>query len=261
MALETKFTAVNAMCTISTANGNYDGSGSLGTLLTGGTIGTLVKSIIIKAQDNTSLGMIRLFVVIGDYTSLLYEVMIPQITRSGRDLSFQNVIPLNYVLQNGAILKVATEKAEVFNVIAEGLDWSYPSSYIDPAAEYEAATGIGLLTTGNPNTDGSGDMENLITAGSSNGLEVNSIIIKAQQSTEVGMIRFFISDSDGPKYLFHEVCVPAVEASANSTSFGAQVFTQGSLAIQNGYKIHASTENEENFSVTVQGSNWSYPLG
>jgi len=44
------------------ANSNLDGTGTLGVLISGGLdVGTLIKRIIIKAQENTTQGMIRLF--------------------------------------------------------------------------------------------------------------------------------------------------------------------------------------------------------
>ncbi|MFN8331326.1 MAG: hypothetical protein U0T81_08930 [Saprospiraceae bacterium] len=48
--------------TISTANSNLDGTGTTTLLLTAGNDGTLIKSLIIKAQTSTSQGMIRFFI-------------------------------------------------------------------------------------------------------------------------------------------------------------------------------------------------------
>ncbi|MEK6616874.1 MAG: hypothetical protein AABZ32_12350 [Bacteroidota bacterium] len=73
MAAETQYTANTGMAVISTANGETDGSGTLGTVLTSpasGASGTLVKTVTIKAQGNTTHGMVRLFVYDGDTTRL-----------------------------------------------------------------------------------------------------------------------------------------------------------------------------------------------
>lgn len=73
--------------TISTANSNLDGSGTTSLLLTAGNNGTLVKSIIIKAQTNTQEGMIRLFLrnFINNNYNLLLEISVPIVTKSSRD--------------------------------------------------------------------------------------------------------------------------------------------------------------------------------
>ena len=74
MAKETKYTANTAMVTISTANPNLDGSGTLGTLLTGADNGTLVKTITVKAAGNTSGGMVRVFASNGANNRIIAEI-------------------------------------------------------------------------------------------------------------------------------------------------------------------------------------------
>jgi hypothetical protein len=53
MAAETQYTANTGMVKISTANSNLDGSGTLGTVLTGASNGTLIKTVTVKATSNT----------------------------------------------------------------------------------------------------------------------------------------------------------------------------------------------------------------
>ena len=64
MAAETQYTANTGKVLISTANSNLDGTGTLGTVLTAASNGTLIKAITVKAQVNTTEGMVRLFLFI-----------------------------------------------------------------------------------------------------------------------------------------------------------------------------------------------------
>src|SRR4051812_43108462 len=80
-----KYTAAINMVSISTANTNLDGTGTITTLMTGGSSGTLIKRIIIKAQGNTTQGMIRLFYnAIGTYW-LMQEIPVPAVTQGAMD--------------------------------------------------------------------------------------------------------------------------------------------------------------------------------
>ncbi|MFZ1331203.1 MAG: hypothetical protein WAR83_03395, partial [Flavobacteriales bacterium] len=54
--------AVTSMNDIDTANSNLDGTGTLGTIVTGTLNGTRINSLSIKAIGNTDNGMIRLFI-------------------------------------------------------------------------------------------------------------------------------------------------------------------------------------------------------
>lgn len=120
-----QYTANTGMATISTANSNLNGTGTLGTVLTAGGNGTLVKTVTIKAQGNTTSGMVRLFVV-GSDTRLVAEIEVPAVTRSSTAKSYEKSLVVNFTLQANDQLKASTEKAETFNVIAEGLNWRYP---------------------------------------------------------------------------------------------------------------------------------------
>lgn len=125
-----KYTAVTGQVTISTANSNLDGTGTLGTVITApkGALdeGLLIKTITIKSQVNTTQGMVRIFIYNGT-TTLLLEVEVPAVTKSATANSFVKVINLNYYLEAGSVIKASTEQAETFSVIAEGLNWEYPT--------------------------------------------------------------------------------------------------------------------------------------
>lgn len=127
----TKYTANTAMATIATANANLDGTGTIGTVLTAASNGTLIESVVIKAQVTTTKGMIRLFINNpGVVTRLLMEVPVPVVTKSSTAHSFSRRIDFGgkgFALKPGWILGASTEIAQSFNVIAEGLDWTYPA--------------------------------------------------------------------------------------------------------------------------------------
>jgi hypothetical protein len=117
------------MVTISTANTNLDGTGTLGTVITANVAenGMLLKNVTIKASTSAKQGMVRLFLYDGTNTRLLLEVEVkPETIQSGIAHSFERSLDLNYWLKPGYTLKASTEKADTFNVIAEGLDWIYP---------------------------------------------------------------------------------------------------------------------------------------
>jgi len=112
---------------ILTANTNRDGSGTIGSLLTGTSSGTIIKRIVIKAQGSTTQGMIRLFHYDGTTTRLFKEIPVPAVTPSSQDKAFIAIIDEPFYLKLSSTMKVSTEKAETFVVTAEGTDMSYPA--------------------------------------------------------------------------------------------------------------------------------------
>jgi len=254
------FVANTGMAKISTSNTSRTGSGAMATIITGSSNGTLIKTIIVKAQTGSSQGMIRLFVTkAGGSATLLTEIHVPPSGKSGRDPSYTNVISLNYSLESGEQLSASTEVCDTFNVIAEAFDYSYSTSttYIDSSVQYVSNSGVGVITTANTNLDGSGAMEQIFIA-SSDGSVINSIIIKAQAKTDGGMVRLFIQDAAATTpVLFWEVPIPLVELDGTSQSYMCQVILQGTLCISSGYSIWASTEVSNTFNIIVEGTNWS----
>lgn len=220
MAAETQYTANTGMVKISTANSNLDGSGTLGTVLTGASNGTLIKTVTVKATSNTSQGMVRLFVYDGSNNRLLTEIEVPPITKSSTDPAFETTLRLNYILESGFILKASTQNADSFNIIAEGLDFAYYASSVRPeSTNYTANTGVTLITAANSNLDGSGtmgtDIFSALTAGVSGsgwkGCCINSINIKAQEATTHGLVRIFVQNTGtgaANTFLISEVFIP-----------------------------------------------------
>ncbi len=262
MAAETQYTANTGMATISTANTNLDGTGTLGTVLTGAANGTLVKTVTFKAQGNTTQGMLRLFIYDGTNTRLIEEFEVPAVTKSGQDHSYEMTVPCNFRLKSGYVLKASTQNAETFNVIAQGADWAYYATTVRPeSTNYTANTGMVLISTANTALDGTGTLGTVLTAGVSasgwKGCQVESVTIKSIQNTTYGMVRLFIYDGTNTK-LLTEVEVPAITKSGVAQSFSRTVMLD-TFELQPGYVLKASTQNAESFTVIAEGLDWKYP--
>lgn len=256
--IQTKYTANTGCVTISSGTSSLDGS-STTTVLTAGANGTFIRNVIVKAQTNTSEGMLRFYVNDGvGNAKLIQEVYVPAITKSSRDCSYFRILPFNFTIASGDTFSVTSEIADTFNIIAEGLDWSYASTYSELSTIFTGNSGIGKIETANNNLNGTGACPTILTAvssGSGNGTLLDSIIIKAQQNVTPGMVRIYIKNSNGT-YLMTEVLIPYFNYSATSKSF---IFKSPfTFALQSDFEICASTENGETFSVIIDGYNWSY---
>ncbi len=263
MAEETKFKARTGLVTISTANSNLDGTGTMGTLLTAGSNGTYIKSIIIKAQEAVSKGMIRLFIDDGNDPKLFMEVPVERYAQAGSTKTFERHIILNMKLQSGYILKVSTENSNIFNVIAESNDWSYNTTAVNSdMTEKTSSVGASGVSTANSNLDGTGTLATIISAGapaSYSGLSISNITIKATSGTSTGMIRFFIEDGASNKYLFTEVLVPDTDRSSGLDESYERIITlMDDLDLQAGYSLMASTQIGDNFEISADGFDWTY---
>lgn len=113
--------------TISTANANLDGTGTIGTIFTAGANGTRVSRITIKARVTTTAGMIRIFIYTGAAYHLWREVLVTAITKSASVASFEGALEFlgdrALVLPTGYSIRVSTEKAEAFDIVIEGGDY------------------------------------------------------------------------------------------------------------------------------------------
>lgn len=111
---------VAAVAVLSTANTNRDGTGTLVTILSGGTSGTRVDDIRISATGTTTAGMIRFYLSLdgGTTSRLLFEVPVSAVTPSGTVQSFQTVLTnLGILLPDAnAMLRASTNNAESFHV-------------------------------------------------------------------------------------------------------------------------------------------------
>lgn len=115
---------------ITTANTTRDGTGTMGTVITGGANGTRISRITIQSLGTNTDGVIRLY--IGDdagtpVISLWKEILAPATTGSVTVLEFSSSISLTgesaLVLPSGYTLRASTHIAEPYNVIAEGGDY------------------------------------------------------------------------------------------------------------------------------------------
>lgn len=273
MITETQYTANTGMATINAANTSLTGSGTLNTniwtVLTAASNGTKVKSITVKAKGSTTApGMIRLFVYNGTDTMLIREIEVPVMTQTANQECFEKYIELDFDLKATYEIRATTQIADTFNIIAEGLDWTYYSNGARPdSTNYTANTAIGLVSTANSNLDGTtGTVVTLLTAGSSGtykGCVIKSIVIKsASTPSSDGMVRFFIQNSGGTvTKLFTEVPTFVITPSATRRSFVHQIDFPNGFNLQPGYKILATTQNSDSFAIIVEGCDWNYPLG
>ena len=264
--------ANTAITTISTANNNLDGTGSVAAVFTAGGKGSIIKTITIKAKGPVTQGMVRLYVGSGSASSIsLYKEVPVQTTPMLANTptpapylqTFEMTLTGDLNLLAGYKLYASTQNAEAFNIIVQGLDWSYPSVLPSVCCNFKqetANTGIGTATTANSNTDGSGNIATVFTAsaGSSNGSMVKAITIKALQSTNEGMLRIFISPNGTTYSLMKEINIPQTVQSGFEPSYKL-VLTDNYILPPN-YTLGVSTQLTQKFAVTVEGTDWDYPI-
>jgi hypothetical protein len=264
MAEETQYTAKNGIAVIATANSNLDGTGTIGSIITAASNGTLIKRLYLKATGNTTEGMIRIYVYDGSNSRIIQEVQVPSITCSGTTPAFETVLELNLTLKSGYILKASTQKAETFNVIAEALDWTYYGASVrTDTTQFTTNNGQSQLSTANSNLNGTGTINDVYTAGSSatyKGSSVKCIVLKDTGTVNDGMVRLFINNGT-TKYLFKEVFIPTQMGSDFTPHLEHIIdFGDNDFELQAGYKISASTQNAETYGieVSISGNDWKY---
>jgi hypothetical protein len=263
-SVEFLYTANTSLATLTTGNSVLTGaSGSIPLVITGAASGTLVKTIIVKAQVATAEGMIRFFVKKSGDKNLIKEVYVYPTPISGRDPSWSAVIPFNYTLESGDLFYMTTENTETFGVVAECLDISYgaTAAYLGSTLKYVWNSGSEKILTGNANLDGTGAVQ-IFQAGAAGsgyqGCAISSIKIKAQVTTTPGMVRLYVGPGGmSPPTLFSEIMVPNVAQSATLRTFEAEVL-RGTFCLQPDYFIYATTENSERFSIIIEGADWKY---
>ena len=263
-------TAVTGIGTVSVANNNLDGSGTLATILNGGTDGIIVRSVIIQAVQPVTTGMVRLFITPPSGPAVLYkEIPIPNTPALDNTPTPAPILPMFSVMLSGGLklpnnfaLSASTQNAESFKIIAEGLQWTYPTTLPDSPSNFIqefAAMGAGIVTVGNIHLDGSGNITELYQVPSAaNGGRIKSITIKALQSTNLGMIRIFVGPDTSHYSLMKEICIPQTTQSGFDSSF-KQVLDLD-YNVQSNYVIGISTQIGQAFAVTLEGVTWTYPI-
>jgi len=106
---------------LSVANTGFDGTGTLVTVATGSTNGTLITLIRVVATGTTTAGLVNFFINNGGeryYASVSVTAITPSATLAPFVTEYTPTTPL--VLPSGYILKAAPTKAETFNVLAIG---------------------------------------------------------------------------------------------------------------------------------------------
>ena len=111
-------TVQTAQAQISTANANRNGTGTIGTVITGATNGTRVDDISIVATGTTTAGVVRLFISDGTNVRLWQEILVSAVTPS-TTVQVWSYTLLNQalILKSGWSLQASTNNAETFNVI------------------------------------------------------------------------------------------------------------------------------------------------
>ncbi len=261
MCTTQKLYANTGVVTISTANSNLDGSGTLGSVITGGNTGTIVKQIVIKAQGNTTEGMIRLFIDDGSNTRLIREISIPSNIQTSVEKSTEIVVEDFIMLEPTFILKASTENAETFNIIAFGDDWEQCDCTTNAQAccievQKTSNTAIKEVNTANSNLDGTGTLVTLLTSPTTSslngGTNINYVNIKATGSTSEGMVRLFIDNGSGSIFLITEISIP--ESTQSSTQPAYRTTKSLQFNLEAGYSLKASTQVADSFNVLIDAA-------
>lgn len=262
MAAETQYTPNTGGNVINVGNSSLTG-GTINTDIwnvfnAASGLGSFIRTVTIKAQSNTSQGMVRLFIYDGSNNILLREVEVPAVIKSATDPAFEITIPLNITIKQGHKLRASTQNSDTFNVIVEGYDWTYYASSVrSETTKYTVYNAACTISTANSYLNGTGTMG---TALVSSGCNILSVTIKAKQSTTAGMIRLFIyCNSPASTVLFMEIPVPAVTCSSIAPSFYKKIVFDNGFALKSGWQLRASTEKAEAFNVIAESVDLSYP--
>jgi len=113
------------VATVSSANTNRDGTGTIVDIFTAGAQGTLVELIRVIATGTTTAGQVRIFIHDGSTYMLYDEIAVTAITPSATVQAFEaELIPTKpLVIPTGFKLAASTHNAETFRVFATGGDY------------------------------------------------------------------------------------------------------------------------------------------
>lgn len=133
----------------------------------------------------------------------------------------------------------------------------------DPQFQSAPRLGQALLSTANPNRDGTGTIGTVFTAGAS-GSECLWCKVKARGTTTAGMIRLFLHDGTSYRGLLVEIPVTAITPSATVPSFEALLplsvpvlgDTTLPMPLPTSWSVRASTEKAESFDVIIAGGDF-----
>jgi hypothetical protein len=108
-----------AFAQISTANTNRDGSGTIGTVISGASSGTRVDDLEIVATGANLAGVVRLYIHDGTNARLWREIIVPATTPSVTVPVFSvRLTDMAVILQNASwSIRASTNNAEAFNLL------------------------------------------------------------------------------------------------------------------------------------------------
>lgn len=105
--------------TLSVANANRDGTGTIVNVLAAGTAGSRIDEVRLVATGSTTAGMLRLYLFDGTNHHLLREVPVDANTASASNPVWQTALyDMALIMQAGTSLRASTHNAEGFKVIA-----------------------------------------------------------------------------------------------------------------------------------------------
>lgn len=119
MATQAQYAATSrtAVVSISTANTNRNGSGTIATVFSAGASGSRIDDITIQATGTVTAGAVRLYLYNGTTHFLVKEILVTATTPSTTVQAWNySAVNLALVLQNGWSLTASTNNAETFNV-------------------------------------------------------------------------------------------------------------------------------------------------
>lgn len=246
------------LATISVANSNLNGSGTIVPVIVGTHTGTVVRSIIIKAQGNTTEGMVRLFIDDTSNISLYREVRIPASVQSLTEKSFSVTFDDELLLDNGYTLYAATQNGDTFNVIAKGISYfqnTCSSSANSSEPKHYANTGIIQISTANANLDGSGTLGTVLTAGNTSsvldgGTLIGSVNIKAIEDTNQDMVRLFVYNGT-TSFLVEEIPIAGTVQTSLQPAY--RTLTYLDLFLNPSYQLRASTAVGQIYNIVADG--------
>jgi hypothetical protein len=122
-------------------------------------------------------------------------------------------------------------------------------------ASVALAPDVVQISTANTNRDGTGTL-GTISTGTTDGVVIEKITIKATGTTTAGIVRFFVSVNTGStKLLIDEIYVSAITPSGTVPAFVAEASSLVGLVLKNTSSIlYASTNNAETFNIVVEKS-------
>lgn len=115
--------------TVTAANTNRDGSGTIATVITAGANGSKVDHIDITATGTTTAGVVRLYISDGTNIYLWKEVLVTAITPSASVAAFTYSIdcsqPQNSLVLTAStyLLRASTHNTETFRIVCCGGDF------------------------------------------------------------------------------------------------------------------------------------------